>query len=383
MQSAAIVGNLPLTYNGDSMYVGVEGIPDPPPDQQVDVIYRGIGPGYFSTMGIPLVRGRDFTEQDTTETAYAVVVSEKTAQHFWPGQDPIGKRLKPGATTSDVPWREVIAVVKDVRQNDFVAAPKLQMYMSYRQLKFLVPNALVVRTSVDPMSLAVPLRNAVWAVDKNQPVSRIQSMEAIVAGRGRAATFQHDAARHFRGARARARRRRNLWRERTREIGIRIALGAQRGDVLSMTVMEGLKLVAAGVAIGLIAALVLTRVMTSLLFGERDGSDYFRRYLAPLGRDCCPGQLYSGAAGDTRRSDGRLALSVALEWARPSVAVSNFRCHLARRPETRQPPAIAPTTKNGSAPFITRSGRGVSDGACERSSSQAKKRTKARRFCVP
>src|SRR5205814_9732788 len=99
VQSAALAGNLPLTYNGDSMYIAVEGIPDPPPDQQRDVIYRAIGPGYFSTMGIPLVRGRDFTEKDTTDTAYAVVVSEKMARHFWPGQDPIGKRLKPGSTT--------------------------------------------------------------------------------------------------------------------------------------------------------------------------------------------------------------------------------------------------------------------------------------------
>ncbi|HEY2138923.1 MAG TPA: ABC transporter permease, partial [Chthoniobacterales bacterium] len=181
VQSAAIAGNLPLTYNGDSMYVGVEGIPDPPPDQQRDVIYRAVGPGYFSTMGIPLLRGRDFAETDTADTRYGVMVSEKMANHFWPGQDPIGKRLKPGSTTSDSPWREVIGVVKDVRQNDFVAEPKLQMYLSYRQLKTLAPNALVVRTNVDPMSLALPLRNAVWAVDKDQPVSNIRSMDEILS----------------------------------------------------------------------------------------------------------------------------------------------------------------------------------------------------------
>jgi hypothetical protein len=87
-----------------------------------------------------------------------VVVSEKMAQRFWPGQDPIGKRLKGGSTTSDAPWREVIGVVKDVRQNDFVAEPKMQMYMSYRQLKNLAPNALVIRTTVDPMSLATAVR---------------------------------------------------------------------------------------------------------------------------------------------------------------------------------------------------------------------------------
>jgi putative ABC transport system permease protein len=237
----------------------------------MDVIYRAIGTGYFSTMGIPLVRGRDFTDQDTAETSNTVVVSEKLAQHFWPGQDPIGKRLKPGL--SDSRWREVIGVVKDVRQNDFIAAPKMQTYMCYRQLKDLAPNALVVRTRVEPMSLATPLRNAVWSVDKDQPVSNIDTMEHIVAGavaRQRFSTMLLGifatlalmlAAVGIYGVMSYS------VAQRTREIGIRMALGARRGDVLRMTVKQSLKLVVMGVAIGLVAAFVLTRVMTSLLFG--------------------------------------------------------------------------------------------------------------------
>ena len=110
-------------------------------------------------MGIPIARGRDFTDQDKGDSKKVVVISEKTAQHYWPGQDPIGKRLKPGATNSDVPWREVIGVVKDVRQNDFIAQPKMQMYFNYRQMKDLAANALVVRTSVEPISLATSVRN--------------------------------------------------------------------------------------------------------------------------------------------------------------------------------------------------------------------------------
>ncbi|HTH20368.1 MAG TPA: ABC transporter permease, partial [Candidatus Udaeobacter sp.] len=120
VHSAAVAGNVPLTYNGDSMSISVEGIPDPPPGQQPDVIYRAIGPRYFATMGIPIVRGRDFTDQDNGDAKDVVIISEKTAQQFWPGQDPIGKRLKPGLSTSSSPWREVIGIVKDVRQNDFV-----------------------------------------------------------------------------------------------------------------------------------------------------------------------------------------------------------------------------------------------------------------------
>ena len=125
MKSVAVAGNLPFTYNGDSMPIGVEGIPDPPPDQRPDVIYRAVGPGYFSTMGIPLLRGRDFN--DTDRARYQIHgggQSKRQREHFWPGANPIGKRLKPGSTTSDAPWREVIGVVKDVRQNDFLARSK-------------------------------------------------------------------------------------------------------------------------------------------------------------------------------------------------------------------------------------------------------------------
>ena len=99
-RSVAVAGNLPFTYNGDSMGIAVEGIPDPPPDEWPDVIYRAVGPGYFGTMGIPLLRGRDFNEHDTINSTMTVVVSEKTAQHYWPNENPIGKRLKPGSTTS-------------------------------------------------------------------------------------------------------------------------------------------------------------------------------------------------------------------------------------------------------------------------------------------
>lgn len=273
VQSAAIAGNLPFTYNGDSMGIAVEGIPDPPIDQWPDVIFRTVGPGYFATMGISLVRGRDFNEQDTLDAAPVVVISEKTAKHYWPNEDPIGKRLKPGATTSDTPWRTVIGVVKDVRQNDFIAEPKMQMYFSYRQMKALVANALVLRTSVDPLSLATSVRNAIWAVDKDQPVANMDSMEHIVADAVARQRFSMLLLAVFAGL-ALVLAAVGIYgvmsysvAQQTREIGIRIALGAQRRDVLRMTVKEGLKLVGAGLLIGLISGFVLTRVMASLLFG--------------------------------------------------------------------------------------------------------------------
>ena len=273
VQSAAVAGNLPLTYNGDSMNISVEGVPDPPPDQRPDVIFRATGPGYFGTMAIPIIRGRDFTDQDKADSKNVVVISEKTAQHFWPGQDPIGRRLKPGSSTSNTPWREVIGVVKDVRQNDFIAAPKMQMYFTYRQLKDLAPNALVVRTSIEPLSLAASVRDAIWSVDKDQTVADIDTMEHIVAEAVARQRFSMLLLSLF-ATLALLLASVGIYgvmsysvAQRTHEIGIRIALGARRGDVLQMTIKQGLKLVGTGMILGLAAAFLLTRVLQTLLFG--------------------------------------------------------------------------------------------------------------------
>ena len=273
VQSAAVADNLPLTFNGNSMTIGVEGVTDPPPGQRPDVIFRAIGPGYFKTMGIPIVGGRDFTDQDKADSKDVVVISEKTAQHFWPGEDPIGKRLKPGSSTSKSEWREVIGIVKDVRQNDLIAPPKMQMYFSYRQPKEIAANALVVRTSVEPMSLAGSVRNAIWSVDKDQTVADIDTMDHIVAKAVARQRFSMVLLGVF-AALALLLASVGIYgvmsysvAQRTREIGIRMALGARRADVLQMTVWQGLKLVGAGMILGLGAAILLTRVMATLLYG--------------------------------------------------------------------------------------------------------------------
>jgi putative ABC transport system permease protein len=196
-----------------------------------------------------------------------------TANHYWPNEDPIGKRLKPGESTSDRPWRTVIGVVKDVRQNDFVAEPKMEMYFCFRQMQNLTANALVVRTSVDPLSLAGAARNVIWSVDKDQPVANIQSMEHIVADAVARQRFSMLLLAVFAGL-ALVLAAVGIYgvmsysvAQQTREIGIRIALGAKRSDVLIMTVKNALKLVGAGLICGLAIAFVLTRVMASLLFG--------------------------------------------------------------------------------------------------------------------
>jgi putative ABC transport system permease protein len=273
VQSVAVASNLPLTYNGDSMPIGIEGRADPPPDQWPDVILRVVSPGYFSTMGISLVQGRDFTEQDRPDAVRVAVISEKMAKYYWPNESPIGKRFKPGSVTGDSPWREIVGVVKDVRQNDFAAEPKMQMYLCHEQVGSFAANAVVVRTSVYPLSLGPAVRKVVWEIDKDQPVSDIRSMEDIVStavARQRFSTMLLGifatlalvlAAVGIYGVMSYS------VAQRTREIGIRLALGAQRNDVLKMTMGQGLKLVVIGVAIGLVSAFGLTRVMASLLFG--------------------------------------------------------------------------------------------------------------------
>jgi putative ABC transport system permease protein len=167
----------------------------------------------------------------------------------------------------------VIGIVKDVRQNDFVASPKRQMYFTYRQLKNIAANALVVRTSIEPMSLAVPVRSAIWSVDKDQTVADIDTMDHIVAKAVARQRFSMLLLGLF-AALALLLASIGIYgvmsysvAQRTREIGIRIALGARRADVLQMTVKQALKLVGVGMMIGLAAAFLLTRVLASLLFG--------------------------------------------------------------------------------------------------------------------
>jgi putative ABC transport system permease protein len=224
-------------------------------------------------MGIALVRGRDFNDEDTMNSTMTVVVSETTAKHYWPDENPIGNRLKAGSSTSEGPWRTVIGVVKDVRQNDFIAEPKMQMYLDYRQLKSLVPNALVVRTAVDPLSVAASVRNAIWSVDKDQPVSNIDCMEHVVAAALARQRFSMLLLAIF-AAVALALAAVGIYgvmsysvAQQTHEIGIRNGSRSKTQRRAEDTVKQGLRLVGIGLACGVVIALVLTRVMATLLFG--------------------------------------------------------------------------------------------------------------------
>jgi len=233
-----------------------------------------ISPRYFETMGIPLLKGRAFTEEDKAESPAVIVISETTARQFWPGEDALGKQLKIGfPSNSENKWLTVIGVVKDVRQYELVVEPKPQMYLPFTQANFFEPRALVVKTNLEPLSLAATVRKTVWEIDRDQPVSNIASMENIVSNSVARQRFSMLLLGIF-ASLALVLAAVGIYgvmsysvAQRTPEIGIRMALGAQRGDVLKLTIGQGLRLVVTGVIIGLAAAFVLSRVMSSLLFG--------------------------------------------------------------------------------------------------------------------
>ncbi|MEK6322863.1 MAG: ABC transporter permease [Acidobacteriota bacterium] len=229
---------------------------------------------YFETMGMRLLRGRSFSATDTTESAPVVVINETLARGIWPGEDPIGKRLKQSYPENEAPWREVIGVVNDIKLNGVDRPISMQTYLPYAQ-EPRPSVGVVVRTHDNPLAVAASVEQAIHSIDKDLPVYSIWTMDQLLANSlaqrrltlvllaSFATLALLLAAVGVYGVVSYA------VRQRTHELGIRIALGAQAHDVLTLILTQGLKLALLGVALGLGAALALTRWMESLLFGVR------------------------------------------------------------------------------------------------------------------
>jgi hypothetical protein len=138
-----------LYRQGNSISISIEGRPAPPPGQEDIIVTRIISPGYFDTMSIPLLKGRQLTDQDTDNSPNVVVISEGMARRYWPGEEAVGKRIAVGRVESPEDWIQVVGVVKDVRQFELTADPKPQMYLTHRQFGFFDAQDLVVKTDVD------------------------------------------------------------------------------------------------------------------------------------------------------------------------------------------------------------------------------------------
>jgi putative ABC transport system permease protein len=271
VESVAAVNTLPLSGGGDIASFEVEGRPAPPPNQVVDAEYRVVTPAYFNTMGIPLIRGEGFTERHTSDAAWVTIINETMARRYFPGEEPIGKRINLGDPRSS-PWRTIIGVVKDVHDEGLDAAPYPQMYAPFAQAP---RNAmtLVARTGGDPLSLAPNIRSELAAIDRDQPLTNLRTMEQVMSQSIARQRFNMTLIAIFSiigltlasvgiyGVMS------YTVTQRTHEIGIRMALGAQKRDVLKLVVGQGMILALAGVGVGLAVAVGLTRVMSSLLFG--------------------------------------------------------------------------------------------------------------------
>jgi putative ABC transport system permease protein len=271
VRSVSAVSHLPLSGNGAGRGFVIQGRPDPSPSEEPSANYSLICPKYFQTMGIPLLKGREFSSRDTVSAPQVVVVNDSLARRYWPNEDPVGRTFKLGGPRSTSPWLTIIGVVRDVHHwsLDYQLVP--QMFRPYSQAAWPVMT-VVARTAGDPAAFTTAIREAAAGIDREQPVSNVATMEQVIHDSLGFRRFPMLLLGTF-ALVALALAAVGIYgvmsysvEQRTQEIGIRMALGAGRGEVLRFILGRSLLPVAAGVGIGVAGALALTRVLTSLLF---------------------------------------------------------------------------------------------------------------------
>jgi predicted permease len=223
-------------------------------------------------MGTPLLSGRAFADEDSSRSLKVIVVHEALARRLWPGEDPLGKRLKQGWPESQSPWREVVGVVADVKFEGLAEVTPLQVYMPAAQ-EPTSDYAIVVRSNAPPPALEAPVEAAVRALDADVPVFTVRTMDRVIAasvGRERMSVVVLGVFAFVALTLASI----GLYglvahgvTERTHEIGVRMALGAHRRHVVSLVIRQGLSMAVAGAAVGVVGALALSRSIRGLLFG--------------------------------------------------------------------------------------------------------------------
>ncbi|HYM27760.1 MAG TPA: ABC transporter permease, partial [Steroidobacteraceae bacterium] len=267
VRSAAVASALPANPSRFSPALA-EGQPEAPLSQRPLFNVQTFTPGYTEALRIPVLHGRTFTEHDGAQDHRVALVNETAVRRFWPRQNPIGKRIWLGRQTDPV---EVVGVLGDVHNVGLASDPQPEIYLPYAQLPWAFMN-LIVRTEGDPRRLAAAVRGRVLAVDRDQPVTQVRTMDEVLDAAAAQPRFTTSLLGALSGT-ALLLAVVGIYgviaysvAERTGEMGVRIALGAGRGDILRLVLRQGLGMALGGIAIGLAASLAATRLLTSQLY---------------------------------------------------------------------------------------------------------------------
>jgi len=278
VERAALVTSLPLEQGSDILFTIEGGAGSPPSSAALDADFRSISPEFFRIMRIPLLRGRIFSKFDDAATEPVAVINLAMAGMFWPNQDPIGQRIwvgKPmGPEWTEPSPRVIVGIVGDIHESSLAEAPEPTIYTPYAQRPVAEPY-FVIRTRQAPLSALPEIRAAIHQVDRDIALAEIRTMEEVLSASVTDSRFLTILLGLF-GALALFIAAIGVYgvisysvSQRTHEIGVRMALGAERKEVLKLVVGQGLKLAVIGVVLGVVAALALTRFMASVLYGVK------------------------------------------------------------------------------------------------------------------
>jgi putative ABC transport system permease protein len=270
--SSAIATTLPLSGNDMGVGFAIDDHPSADPKVRPSAAFFAVSPDYFKTMGIPLIRGRAFTERDDEKAPVVAIISETMARRYWPNEDAVGRRLTIGV--DKLGPREVVGIVGDVKQGELSEAARPEMYTPYPQSPWPFMS-VAIRAQADPRAVSGALRAAIVRIDPDQPPGDVKTVQDFVARSIATPRFTASLVGSF-AALALLLAGLGLYgvmaysvAQRQREIGIRMALGAQASDVRALVVSQALRMGAAGLGAGLAGALAATRVLDDLLFGVR------------------------------------------------------------------------------------------------------------------
>src|SRR5712692_3466366 len=277
VESAAATFVDPFLWGGFQRGFTVEGHAPISNAEADTVYYQEIGPNYFHTMGIPLLQGRDFSMRDSISASGTVMVSESVAHRYWPGQVPIGKRIKYGAADSTSPWMQVIGVAGNIKYNSLRQDPEAEpvIYGALLQSEVIINMSLVVRTHNSPEAMLGPLREEIQRIDPAIPVYNVATLSERMR-KDSAETRSYGLLLALFAALALMLAAVGIYgvisywvTQRTREMGIRLSFGARPRDLHRLVIGEGIRLALTGIAVGALGAALVTRAMTSLLYGVK------------------------------------------------------------------------------------------------------------------